>query len=966
MPSERVLPGVARSVAAARQIFAQPDLDVLHEPQGRDECDATVTTLGECFAAAGGTVEQMIRNAREAAKLLSDDPLQGLAEIVQNANDVGATEVIFHRHKSELFVVHDGRPVILRDLHALAAPWLTSKRNDPRAAGRFGIGLSTLHSISDSFDLHCGDYHVRLGDPTIRGVDPADHSSIGARPADTVMRVPFANRSITPPDFFDWGRRWDDASLLFLDSVRRISFRSDGESHDLLLKWGDRRSYDVLWDGAQIQVESSPATASDGRSWQVHRVDVPSPPGVTRAHKHTTEFTPLAVALAQDESSPKGGQLYAGLPVVPVELPLRFNAQFDPVTSRRTLSDTPWNQALLSMVGQFWRAVILHTFKSEPATAWANLPAADIGVPGGSYVNAICQTILEETATCLRHAELKVEGGSLPLRELAYEEHALDGLVTNDEIRRLCDADGALPQSARDAAEVWRSLLEGWRDRGVVAMPVLDVVGALDLLDDGQRPIGSLMALADAAIAKSLDAELSEHEFVALTAGARRCPDSGLPVLQSQPGGLADELGMAEVIAPEYLVDDPCARSVQAWLRRHRYLVDGDDDEGFLVRLAIEERGDSAPHHLEDKQVRMLRGALEQLGKERWEQLAPGIGHAVTLDCFTYDHRGKRSSAREVPAATYLPRALDSEPSAFAVAADKTPGLVWVAAKYQKLLASGGGRAGLGAHKFLRALGVRSLPAMVEHPQLERTYSSSRRRGLRSQCSGLPTERTRFLRDLGADYTLDDVSSPDLIAVLRDIAGERAVKKRRERANAILGMLARGWRAEIGDLADVEAVRAHYGWNHRGTIRSAWLWEAGDIEWLDNAAGQPCRPIDLRVRTDSTLAVHGSESDSFIHKDVASARSDILESLGVEGEATTAELVARLRSLRDDNSIDRTDLTAASTIVYRALATRLGDRNRLRLSVAELRRQLDDRQGLIRLFLLQVGMVESAADEEHA
>jgi hypothetical protein len=947
MSSDLVLPGVAQSVAAARQIYDQPELDVLHEPRGSEECDAAVITLGECFAAAGGTVEQMIRNAREAAKLLSDDPLQGLAEIIQNANDVGATEVILHRHEAELFVVHNGRRVTLRDLHALAAPWLTSKRHDPRATGRFGIGLSTLHSISDSFDLHCGDYHVRLGDPTIRGVEPADHSSIGARPADTVMRVPFANRSITPADFFDWGRRWDDASLLFLDSVRKISFRSDGESHDLLLKWGDRQSYDVSWDGAQIPVESSTATANDGRSWQVHRVDVPSPPDVTRAHKHTTDFTPLAVAVAQDESSAQAGQLYAGLPVVRVALPLRFNAQFDPVTSRRTLSDTPWNQALVSMVGQFWRAVILHTFKSKPATAWANLPAADIGLTGGSYVDAICQRILDETATCLRHAELDVEGGSLPLRELAYEEHALDGLVTEDEVRRLCDADGALPQSARDVAKVWRSILEGWRDRGAVAMPVLNVVAALDLLDDGQRPVASLIALADAAIASSLDAELSEHQFVTLTTGTRRCPASGLPILQSQPGGLADEVGMAEVIAPAYLLDDPCARRVQTWLRRHGYLVDGDDDEAFLVRLASEEQGGSAPHHLEDTQVTMLRGALEQLGKERWEQLAPGIGQAVTLDCFTYDHRGKRNSVREIPAATYLPRALDSEPSAFAVAADKTPGLVWVAAKYQKLLASGGGRAGLGAHKFLRALGVRSLPAMVEHPQLERTYSSSRRRGLRSHCPGLPPERTRALRDLGADYTLDDVSSPDLIAVLRDIAGERAARKRRARANAILGMLARGWRAEVGDLAEVEAVRAHYGWNHRGTIRSAWLWEAGDVEWLDNAAGQPCRPIDLRVRTDSTLAVHGSGSDSFMHKDVASARLDIPESLGVEGEATTAELVARLRSLRDDNSMDQTDLTAASTIVYRALATRLGDRNRLRLSVPELRRQLDDRQGLI-------------------
>lgn len=946
MPPDQFETGVARAVEAARQIFDDPDLDVDYEPTDSIECDAAVRTLGDCFARAGGTVDQMIRNAREAAKLLSDDPLQGLAEIVQNANDVGATEVIFHRRDTELLVVHNGRPVTLRDLHSLAAPWLTSKRDDPRATGRFGIGLSTLHSISDAFDLHCGHYHVRLGDPTIRGVAEADHSSIGAEPGHTVMRVPFSNRVITQEEFFRWGRRWDDASLLFLDSVRRISFLSGGDQHDLTLAWQDEGGYDLPWDDDRVRVTYTTATATDGRAWRVHRVEVPSPTGVARAHKRTSDRTPIAVALAVDESLARGGQLYAGLPVVEVDLPMRMSAQFDPVTSRRSLSDTSWNQALLPMLGRFWRAVIGHTFRTIPATVWANIPAAHVDATGESFVDAFSRMVLEDTVICLTEAEVRTESGRLPLARMAFEAQELEGLVTEAEIRRLCDAEGALPQDARDGSQVWRTVLEGWLERGGPVPSVLTIETAIELLDDEVRSVVSLMALAALAIQRGLDEELAVRQFVTLVDGTRHCPDDGLPIVQSAPGGLADRLGFAEVIAGEHLVQDLHAQTVERWLRDKGYLMDHDNDEEVLVRLAREADRESEPRHLDDEQITELRSALEKLGKERWEAIAPRIGNAITLDCFTHDARGRRVFSRQAPADAYLPRALDSEPNAFSVAAGHAPGLAWVAAKYQRLLASGGGRSGLGAHRFLRVLGVRNFPRIVPHPGLERTYSSSPLRGLRAHASGLPQDRARALRDLGADYTLEDSACPDLVTVLRDIAAERQAKKRRARADAVLGMLARGWRAEIGDLADADAVTAHYGWNHRGTVKSAWLWEAGAIEWLDDAAGRPCRPIDLRVRTDSTIAVHGADSPSFIHKDLSGGRPDVLESLGVEGEATTAELLTRLRELRAADA-DHAHLAAATTIVYRALSSRVGDRAKLRVSMPELRRQLDDRQGLI-------------------
>ena len=168
-------------------------------------------------------------------------------------------------------------------------------------------------------------------------------------------------------------------------------------------------------------------------------------------------------------------------------------------------------------------------------------------------------------------------------------------------------------------------MLKGWLDRGGPVPSVLTIETAIELLDDEDRSVVSLMALAALAIQRGLDEELAGRQFVTLVDGSRHCPDDGLPIVQSAPGGLADRLGFAEVIAGEHLVEDPHAQTVGRWLRDKGYLMDHDNDEEVLVRLAREADRESEPRHLDDEQITELRSALEKLGKERWEQLSPRV-----------------------------------------------------------------------------------------------------------------------------------------------------------------------------------------------------------------------------------------------------------------------------------------------------------------------------------------------------
>ena len=107
---------------------------------------------------------------------------------------------------------------------------------------------------------------------------------------------------------------------------------------------------------------------------------------------------------------------------------MRMSAQFDPVTSRRSLSDTSWNQALLPMLGRFWRAVILTRSRRIPATVWANFLLH-------TWTRLASHSSMRQPNGSGGHGHLPDRGGGphrsdrLPLARMAFEAQELEGLV---------------------------------------------------------------------------------------------------------------------------------------------------------------------------------------------------------------------------------------------------------------------------------------------------------------------------------------------------------------------------------------------------------------------------------------------------------------------------------------------------------------------------------------------------------
>lgn len=949
---------IARARRAAELVFDDKSVPAGFEPTNAEEARAAVQRLGELFEELPGSVKKVVDAARSSGSLLSSDRLQGLAEIVQNADDVQASEVLFQLRPNDLLASHNGGAVRLGHVLALAMPWLTTKADDDVSIGRFGVGLAALQSLSRTLEVHCAPYHVEIGDPTVTPVRPPELPLRFYQSGWTTLRIPLSDGVPQLSELDQWLGRWDESALLFLRNVIRVTLLDQHGDPIRQLALSRHPNDGPASSSKAAELSRGFAGTADGRSWAVYTSDVPTPADVSRAHKATGPTTPVAVALLLDspKSDPDGttrpldpdaaeasnlgtveaGQVYAGLPVARMRSPLFANAQFDPLTSREGLADTLWNEELVKLVAEVWSKAALDLFGRDPQAAWQVMPlpcTGEAGTASGVIGNLEAAVIERARQAVASQLSFPVPGhGHISLSELAVEAQPLEGVLHEDEIAQLAGLSATLPIDVRDPAGRWRSVLEDWRGHGADLPEPVSVKQALDLVGDESRPAGSTIALVAAALQVDLSARLLQLPCVIAHDGRRLVPPAGASTtaVSVQAVPLADQLGITTLLHPAHLDSTNGAPEVLAWLRQRGALLKDSDDREVLRRLAkAGESGNCIDSPLTHEQVRALGDAFERMGPRDQDALGPHVGRAVRLESYTYDAEGNKKPEAARPVDAYLPRAIDRSPDSFAVAAGKSQGLTWLSDRYAKTLRSQAGREGIGALKFLRLLGAETAPRLRPHPQLWKRYQADSRRGLVRWVNGGPETRSAAMRKRGATYTLEDHDSPDLLAVITDIASERRSKRRRERAGALLAALARAWH-RLNQYAEVEAAHDHYVWNKRGRICAFWLAQAGDVAWLDDRGGTARVPTELRVLTPGTEAIYGSDSPDYLHPDLDQPsqpnRRSLLAALGVSSDPSRSELVERLRGLQpasDAAEASPDDQRLESALIYQALSRSL-------------------------------------------
>lgn len=893
-------------------------------PEDEAAADAGVLALVDRLHSLPRSIRSALKRAGDSAAYLSDDRLQGLAELIQNADDLGATEatITVDSSASRLLFSHDGAALTLHDVWALAIPWLSLKAADEEKLGRFGIGLKTLHSLSNVLEVYQGHFRVRFSSNTIQPLAehiawPRIDSSL------TTFAIPFSRGAVDSGDAAKWLRHWDDAGLVFLRCLSTIRLVDD-KQHEIVrlcLEYGPDEPL-ALPAGLTSRRR---VTATDGREWLIYSRSALSPAGAERTGKAQDARTPLACAFPLFGGDT--GHIHVGLPVRPVGLPFRVLAQFDPQPSRRDIADTDWNLALIPLLSDLWRDAALDIFQLDPARGWSTVPrTTELEADGrttGRLHAALGERLLRQARVEFAAALTFHETGSTyRLDELAYEAADLSPVLDPEDVRLVSGRPGVVPQAARSEDGRWRAVLDDLRAEGAAAPTLVGVEDASALLDDDQRSPQFTADLLAVVVEAGADDGLDSRACLVLGDGVRVPPSSreGLAVLlPADADPMWELLGIGTNIHPAFL-SRPRWIVIRDWLRAKKLLrVSASSTDALRLLAEAGRAGIALDQPLTDAQLDGLRRGLESVPEAERPALGAGIGRAVEVDAVRHDASGERRRVHARPCHAYF---IEREANTWFVAAGKSPGLMWIDRRYSDKIRSDGGRDGIGAQRLFRLLGAEVAPRITMHPA-NQTRLSNYSPGVPASTTGSPARRNSALQHLQATYTLRDEIAPDLDTVLGDIAKEKDRGQRQRRAGAVLATLTRAW-DRLAEHASVTAAAPYYSWENKGTVDAWWISSAASVAWLPSAKGSAITPDQLRIKSPATVALYGDDPERYLSPALdLDAYREVLARIGVAGDPTAAELMAKLEEVRTETNSDPESAEDLAAPLYQALAAQV-------------------------------------------
>ena len=872
----------------------RPEIEDLREPEfARGAMDEIIRLL-----AASPDVDKEIREYSEAAAEQLTTPSRTIYEVMQNADDLGATKLRISLRQSgigELLFAHDGGPVELPDVIAMTLAFLSSKRGDAKSKGRFGIGLKTLNQLGSSLKVHCPPYHFEIRRGTLSTISPADSvkSVYESENAQTLISISL-DGEFTVEDIRSWIHKIEASQLLFLESIRRVSLigpRSGKEEWKVKL---DAKSLDMrtieLRPGFSLEAKRVVFSDPDhkGQLWTRYTVEYPVPQGQKRKYKATDLTTPLSVAVSEGAQP---GILSAGLPLdVPWSLPISLNAQFDPNLARTDLSEDKWNSWLIDRLGELIGGISLSRFREDTCNAWQSVPLTAEIAHTGSWTS---QKILEITGKIherLRSGvRLPIAGEALRLSEISYVGPPLSRFLSVADLHRLDATKIAMPKKLRDANSRWHLVLD---DLGT--SPRLDLTDALELLDLsdeelGDRPLRWFMTLADVAIAEGEKASLSARRSILAEDRSRHSPKGETLLVQNvEPESISFRLGLERRVHPEYLSDNSPKR-VKEWIMESCSV--SASEQPLAILEALSRRDPDYPLHIDDPSLVLLQDLLCEIDDRRGQPLASTIGAVITLDGFQFEE-GKKVPCAVRPSFSYLPTTIAKDTGGWAVAAKSTEGLHWIDARYAEVLRSQQARQ-FSAKRFLTLLGAKAGPRIVPRPGLifsrfDADVPKAQRDALKKLDDGYRVERL-----------LGDYVAPDLEKVVANIVKEKLGDKRSQRSRALFDTLAREW-DELSEHVEADAEYHYYNWKIAGRVPSTWIAMLASEPWLSSMAKTKVAPLGIAIDSAKTRLTRGNRKKEYVAELVeADSTKDLIKFLGVKGVPPVSELVLEITALKE-------------------------------------------------------------------
>ena len=842
--------------------------------------------------------KEMLESSEAAAEQLTKAD-RTILEIIQNADDLEASKLrmaVRRSGKGEFLAVHNGKKIEVAHVIAMTLAFLSMKREDAKAKGRFGIGLKTLNQIGAKLSVHCPPYHFSIEKGSLQAIDapPSIKGLYDSSGSDTLLVVAL-DGEYTPDDVIEWVKRLDASHMVFLDHMRSMSLIDPRSGKP---EWSAELSKE---DRPNFQVEMKPGTpilaactslfepGDKGRRWTRYSLEYPVPEAYKRAHKATGKFTPLSIAISE---SSEPGWLSAGLPLdFANTLPISLNAQFDPDLSRRGVRQLKWNEWLFNRLAALTAGVVIHRFEHDPKTGWQAIPLREENAVDEDWTESQIEELIAKVQEHVKgKLRLAIERESVGLSDISFPAAEVARLLSEVDQATLQPEFTALPRDQKDKAGRWRNVLEelgeGYRFSVRDALQLLD----LDETEFGARTEKWFLDLADEALRAEQEFTLSSKRSVLGADGKRYRPTGEiLLVRELVEGSLAQRLGLEVQLASCYFSTRTTDR-VSAWL--DRYCVTDISEGGTRVLQALSRRSEQDPLFLDDKALIDLRSALHETDEIHRISLSAAIGKRIVVDGYEF-RKGKKLNRRIAPSSAYLPTPIAKDTLGWAAAAKSTEGLLWIDARYASIMRKGSG-GNLSSKKFFSLLGAKSGPRLEKASEERRTPIGPVRPAAQAdaiQAISRPRRPT---------HLTDDYVSPDLDRVIASISKQKVDAKRRGRAQALIVTLEREWDDYLSDKSEVSAEYSHYIWRSAGSIPATWLARAASEKWLSTKSKRKVAPRETAIETVTTRLTRGNSPSKFVHelREVDSS-SPLVAALEIQGTPPASELLAELAALKD-------------------------------------------------------------------
>jgi hypothetical protein len=140
-------------------------------------------------------------------------------ELIQNAEDAGATSISFDVHEDRLEVRHDGRPFTEADVRGICGVAKSTK--DLTSIGKFGIGFKAVYAYTKTPRIYSGDEAFRIENYVHPyPIDPA--GAVPPKPGETLFVFPLDTLA-DAEEIRAALHALDPAALLFLRNLKQIN-----------------------------------------------------------------------------------------------------------------------------------------------------------------------------------------------------------------------------------------------------------------------------------------------------------------------------------------------------------------------------------------------------------------------------------------------------------------------------------------------------------------------------------------------------------------------------------------------------------------------------------------------------------------------------------------------------------------------------------------------------------------------